>query len=73
MEIGVPFYNKCLPEEVMSDYLYMLAQDPGHLTCTMLQSHGDDVGAGKASTNHHYSLVPMAYCRRAWDSTVLDP
>lgn len=57
----------------MSDYLYVFPQDPGHLTCTLLQSHGDDVSAGQTSTNHHDSLVSMAYSRWAWDSTKLNP
>lgn len=69
MEIRVPFYFKHLPEEPMADYLYVLAQDPGHLTCTLLQSHRNDVGAGQASTNHHHCLFPLTYSRWAWDST----
>lgn len=71
MEIGLPFH--ILPGKFMSNYLYVFAQDPGHLSCTLMQSHGVDVGAGQTSTNHHYCLVPMAYSRWAWDSTALNP
>lgn len=71
MEIVLPFH--ILPGEFMSNYLYVFAQDPGQLICTLLQSNDDDVGAGQTSTNHHYSLVLMAYSRWPWDSTALNP